>query len=203
MKKQTQELIFNGALKAFSERGYNETNMEEIARVCGIAKGTLYYNFKNKQELYIYILKMGMEQFVCRIREVMDPIPREHVIERVEQLIKVHYDFTREEQDFCRLLTSKGWVSQDQHFDIRQVLANYFQFMEGEIDSGKGQGYISPTLDTQTTANCLFGLFIFMPMRVIVWGDTSNLPEVRSTVKEFIYNALGLKVPNKSWSDEL
>ncbi|MCF2717933.1 TetR/AcrR family transcriptional regulator [Paenibacillus sp. UKAQ_18] len=64
MKQQTKEIIFNGALKAFSERGFNETNMEEIAKVCGIAKGTLYYNFKNKQELYIYILKMGMERFV-------------------------------------------------------------------------------------------------------------------------------------------
>ncbi|MXO80880.1 TetR family transcriptional regulator, partial [Paenibacillus sp. OT2-17] len=88
MKQQTKEIIFNGALKAFSERGFNETNMEEIAKVCGIAKGTLYYNFKNKQDLYIYILKMGMERFVRDIHEAMAHTPKDQVELRVRKLIQ-------------------------------------------------------------------------------------------------------------------
>lgn len=192
MKTQTKDIIFTGALKAFSERGFNETNMEEIAKVCGIAKGTLYYNFKNKQELYIYILKTGMERFIQNIIETMEPIPAEQVEIRIRKLIDLHFEFSRREQDFCRLLVSKGWVSQERHFDIRQVLAGYFDFMEAEINSGKSYGKIPATMETKTTANCLFGIYIFIPMRTIVWGDTMNLSEVRETIENFVCNALGL-----------
>jgi AcrR family transcriptional regulator len=193
MKNQTKEIIFNGALKAFSERGFNETNMEEIAKVCGIAKGTLYYNFKNKQELYIYILKVGMDRFVQDIHETMAEVPKDQVESRIRKLIQVHIEFIGREPDFCRLLVSKGWVSQEQHFNIRQVLADYFDFMEAEIDSGKSYGKISGKLDTKTTANCLFGIYIFTPMRSMVWGETMDVPEVRRSIEEFIYNALVLQ----------
>ncbi|ALP35672.1 transcriptional regulator [Paenibacillus sp. IHB B 3084] len=192
MKNQTKEIIFNGALKAFSERGFNETNMEEIAKVCGIAKGTLYYNFKNKQDLYIYILKMGMERFVQDIRETMSQVPKDQVETRIHKLIQVHVEFIGREPDFCRLLVSKGWVSQEQHFNIRQVLADYFDFMEAEIDSGKFYGKISSKLDAKTTANCLFGIYIFAPMRSMVWGETMNLQEVRESIEIFVCNALGI-----------
>lgn len=195
MKNQTKELIFNGALKAFSERGYNETNMEEIARACSIAKGTLYYNFKNKQELYIFILKTGMDRFVEQMKQEMDLISTEHVMERVEQLFELHFNFMREEQDFCRLLVSKGWVVNEHHFDIRQVLDSYFSYMEHEIDSAKQLGFIAQELDTKTITNCVFGIYIFMPMSVVIGGDGAPDPQIRKTVRTFIYNALGLKAP--------
>lgn len=195
MKNQTKELIFNGALKAFSERGYNETNMEEIARACSIAKGTLYYNFKNKQELYIFILKTGMDRFVEQMKREMDLIPTEHIMERVEQLFELHFNFMREEQDFCRLLVSKGWVANEHHFDIRQVLDSYFTYMEHEIDSAKQLRFIAQELDTKTITNCVFGIYIFMPMSVVIGGDGAPDPQIRRTVRTFIYNALGLKAP--------
>jgi AcrR family transcriptional regulator len=51
-KEQAKERILKVALKVFSEKGYYETRMEDIADDLGVSKRTLYLYFKNKEELF-------------------------------------------------------------------------------------------------------------------------------------------------------
>ena len=54
----TKDAIFFAAIKVFSTNGYAGATVDEIAAVAGVAKGTLYYNFKNKDinsSIYEYI----------------------------------------------------------------------------------------------------------------------------------------------------
>ena len=43
--------IVNAATKLFSERGYAQTTMSDIARACGLQQSSLYYWFRNKEGL--------------------------------------------------------------------------------------------------------------------------------------------------------
>ena len=49
--------IINAALGVFSKYGYKKSPMNEIAEEAGISKSLLFYYFKNKKELYLYLLK--------------------------------------------------------------------------------------------------------------------------------------------------
>jgi AcrR family transcriptional regulator len=44
--------ILEAALRCFNRTGYNNTSMDDIVRESGLSKGTLYWHFKNKQDLF-------------------------------------------------------------------------------------------------------------------------------------------------------
>lgn len=51
-REQAKERILKAAQKVFSEKGYHETHMEDIADELGVSKRTLYLYFKNKEDLF-------------------------------------------------------------------------------------------------------------------------------------------------------
>ena len=51
-----REAILKVAAGLFAEKGYNETSMAEVARISGVAQGTIFYHFKNKEELFLAVL---------------------------------------------------------------------------------------------------------------------------------------------------
>lgn len=51
-----QQRIINAALKEFAEKGYEQASTNQIVKNAGIGKGMLFYYFKNKRELYLYLI---------------------------------------------------------------------------------------------------------------------------------------------------
>jgi len=52
-----KEAILQAATKLFAEKGYKDTSMSELAQLTGVATGTIFYHFNNKEELFLTILK--------------------------------------------------------------------------------------------------------------------------------------------------
>lgn len=50
---KTREKIIKHALKIFAQKGFFRTTVDDIAQATGVAKGTVYLYFKDKQDLYI------------------------------------------------------------------------------------------------------------------------------------------------------
>jgi len=49
--------ILKAATLLFATKGYRGTSMNEVARMTGSASATVFYHFKNKQELYLAVLE--------------------------------------------------------------------------------------------------------------------------------------------------
>src|ERR1700685_3695152 len=47
--------ILLGAARAFARRGFDATNMDQIAHACGLAKGHIYHYFRSKEEIFTEI----------------------------------------------------------------------------------------------------------------------------------------------------
>ena len=58
---RTKRKIFEIAIKLFSEKGYDATSIEEITATVGVAKGTLYYHFTSKEEIFNFLVEEGMK----------------------------------------------------------------------------------------------------------------------------------------------
>jgi TetR/AcrR family transcriptional regulator, fatty acid metabolism regulator protein len=52
-----REIILNTATRLFSEKGYHNTALAEVARLTGVAEGTIFYHFNTKEELFASILE--------------------------------------------------------------------------------------------------------------------------------------------------
>ena len=55
LENSTRDRIFYSSFKLFLENGYEATNIRDICKEVGIKASTLYFYYKSKQDLFIYI----------------------------------------------------------------------------------------------------------------------------------------------------
>jgi AcrR family transcriptional regulator len=67
-----KNIIIKNSTPLFAKYGLKKTTMDEIAAKCGVAKGTLYNYFKNKEELFTHIVSIESQSFVSRIKKRVD-----------------------------------------------------------------------------------------------------------------------------------
>lgn len=77
MKQEEKSLvarkkIISAATKLFSEKGYDETTMQDIMTLSGLSKGAIYHYFKSKQEILDYISNYEKELVSNYLRELVD-----------------------------------------------------------------------------------------------------------------------------------
>jgi AcrR family transcriptional regulator len=68
-----REAILNAALDAFTKQGFAATRMEDIARRAGVAKGTIYLNFKDKEALFLAIVQQEIGPVVATAASALAP----------------------------------------------------------------------------------------------------------------------------------
>lgn len=56
-KVETRRKIIHAASELFAEQGYTGTSMEQIAEAAGVSKGTIFYNYKNKADLFEQLVR--------------------------------------------------------------------------------------------------------------------------------------------------
>jgi AcrR family transcriptional regulator len=98
-KQQTRNLILQQAKNCFISKGFLNTTTSEIATECGIAHGTLFLHFNNKEILIIEILDQQLEiislKIIELIREAYD----------LKEMLNNYLDFIEREEDFFHTIT--------------------------------------------------------------------------------------------------
>jgi TetR/AcrR family fatty acid metabolism transcriptional regulator len=72
-KGRKRRRILDAAVALFAEQGYRRTNVDEIARAAGVAKGTVYLYFKTKGDLVYSAIALEKKQHLERLRDAFDP----------------------------------------------------------------------------------------------------------------------------------
>lgn len=62
--EQTKQRIADKAKELFSQKGYAATSMEEITEAAQTSKGNIYYHFKSKENLFLYLLEQSMMDWI-------------------------------------------------------------------------------------------------------------------------------------------
>jgi AcrR family transcriptional regulator len=77
--------IMGAALRCFMRTGYNNTSMDDIVAESGLSKGTLYWHFKNKEDLFFSLFdKIIMDVMATTMQTDIDPaLPVAEQIRRV------------------------------------------------------------------------------------------------------------------------
>jgi AcrR family transcriptional regulator len=91
-----KEEILQSAAAVFVEKGYHGTTMEEIAANLLMTKGSMYYYFKNKDDLLFHCNKIVMDKSIDKIMNIIestiDPIVK------LERAIKEHIKLVTNER---------------------------------------------------------------------------------------------------------
>lgn len=97
-KKKTRELILQMAKAEFVKKGFLNTTTSEIAEKSGIAHGTLFLHFKNKDSLIVEILDRELEEISSTIQNLIS-----RAID-LEQLLLQYLDLLQKEEELFVVL---------------------------------------------------------------------------------------------------
>lgn len=99
---QKKEQILLSAIKIVNESGFEQATMEQIAARLYMTKGSLYYYFKNKQDLLFQCHHFVLSKALVHLREIGG---RELSAEdKLAQLVDAHIHYVIEEREFFHLI---------------------------------------------------------------------------------------------------
>ncbi|MDQ0216755.1 AcrR family transcriptional regulator [Oikeobacillus pervagus] len=137
--KKKEEIILS-AIKIVNRKGYQGATMEEIAAELLMTKGSLYYYFKNKEDLIFQchqlVLSNAMEEFQAQLEE---PTSYE---ERLRKMIQIHIEYAIEEKETFNMIIKPDETFSTDRLDpllkIRQDYARYFdEVIQGGIEANE------------------------------------------------------------------
>ncbi len=105
--------ILNHAKRLFAEKGYEGTVMEEVASLSDVNKATIYYYFKDKENLYNKVFKDSIEKVHINIENQLENMNNPKKALKV--YIDVFYATAEEDETFIRILMREV-ASNGKHF---------------------------------------------------------------------------------------
>lgn len=142
-----KDAILHAATHLFAVKGYKDTSMAELAKITGVAQGTIFYHYSNKEELFLAILKA----FQVDIVDEFSRFRREHHfasgLEMVEEVIAFHLQMASQMEDRFMLLHRHdayelARVNPTCHTYLEAIYSCLIDIFERAIATGQEDGSI-------------------------------------------------------------
>ncbi len=105
-KADRKKGILSAAQRVFSRKGYEATTMEDIASEAGFGKASLYFYFKGKEEVFLSLIKTGLEEQRSLLKEIIGS--QLSNVERLEALVSKLFENVEQNREFIRIVHSES-----------------------------------------------------------------------------------------------
>lgn len=147
---------YKTAASVFATKGYHETTVDEIAQAMGVAKGTIYYNFENKEDLYVSVVQEGVDLFRLQLQQAVNE--GQTTGERIANLIVCQLKFFESESDLVSLFLTELFGNDPLRSHLAsQMLSDCLQIFRSCIEAGIEAGNLR-CIDPETATSSLFGM---------------------------------------------
>lgn len=100
--KPKRDLILAAAVQVFSQKGYHNTRMEEIAAAAGIGKGTIYEYFDSKVQLFQEMLENCAKVYYDSLTP--QEINQMSFKERIKSMLVSHFKFCLKNRELAKIV---------------------------------------------------------------------------------------------------
>jgi len=150
------EKILNSAIKIIGEKGFHRAKVKDIANDAGVADGTIYNYFNNKEDILVTIFKVKLEEYVNLAKKELVGIDDPE--EKLKTLIKYHFRVMVETPYLANVLQIElRQPMKDLRVKVRRYLKNYFNLIEDVIEEGKTKGAFNKDLNVYLAREMYFG----------------------------------------------
>jgi AcrR family transcriptional regulator len=177
--------IFTAAFALFAEKGFDRTTMDEVASKAGIARATLYYYFRGKDDLFVFLLRGGITMLRASIDEAL--APGGTAAERLERLIDRLVDLFVEYRDLTLVV-----FEQLARLNADPALATWMQEQAGKpiIDLlTENDGSLHP-VDPETTVPAIFGAVSWAFLHYAMFHEAVPADNVKQTLHRLLLGGL-------------
>jgi len=180
-----RQRLLDAALAVFTEHGYSDTAIDQVAKASDTSKGGLYFHFPSKQALFLALLDESSTALLERVSTAMadepDPLARGEVALR-----EVLAAFG-EHRLLARLLLVEA-LGAGKEFNTRLNIlhASFASLIADCLDQAVLQRQIPP-LDTRIVAHAWYGAINHVVLRWLMTGEPSRLEDTFPALRSLLF----------------
>ena len=144
-KNNKYHLILEAAVKVFARQGFYQSTIAQIAKEAGVADGTIYLYFKNKDDILVNFFRYKTKQVFERFRSEVDQA--QSGLDKLRNLVRRHLAEFQRDRDMA-ILYQVGThqierLAEDQ---IREMSKMYQDLISEIVEAGQQEGSIRKDL---------------------------------------------------------
>jgi len=134
-RKQILDATFNCLIK----KGYHGVTMQDVADESKVSKGLLHYYFQSKENLFLEMLDVVVQEFIEGVKEDLDPLndPKEKLKRVIRHFIKTIDDY----REVCTALMYY-WGQINTQEEIKKRLKNHYSMYRKIITAILNEGIV-------------------------------------------------------------
>lgn len=189
-----REKILDAAVVEIAQRGYYQTTVARIAKRAGVADGTIYLYFKNKEELLLSLFDRALGAFITEGRASLAALGSAE--EKLRRIIELHLKLVGQDRDLA--IISQVELRHSLHFMdqlSRAQVGQYLGVLAEIVAQGQREGVFDPTLDPVFAGKAIFGVLDEMATDWVLSRRNTRLAGKAEQVLEFLLAGLRKRQP--------
>ena len=186
--------ILRAAVKVFARKGYFAARVSEIARRAGVADGTIYLYFRNKEHILVSLFDEVMAEHVQKARQELAEVKGAPA--RLQRIAEHHLRVLGADRDLAVVFQVE--LRQSTKFMERFTaswLQDYFALVAQVIEEGQRQGTLRAELPRKLVTKAFFGMLDEMVTSWIIGRKDYDLGRLAAPVAELFLR--GAAVPGR------
>ncbi len=131
--------ILEAAVKVFAKQGFFQATISQIAKEAGVADGTIYLYFKNKDDILVNFFSYKTMQVFKRFREDVDKA--DNAIDKLRNLIRRHLEEFQHDRNLAIVYQAETHgISRIAENQIREMAKMYYDIISEIVELGQDEG---------------------------------------------------------------
>ncbi|HLR11451.1 MAG TPA: TetR/AcrR family transcriptional regulator [Sporosarcina sp.] len=181
--------IIDAAVIAIAENGYHQAQVSKIAKQAGVADGTIYLYFKNKEDILVSVFREKMAIFAENLDTILKQ--EDKASERLYRMIENHFRVLHEDRHLAIVtqleLRQSGKALR---LKINEVLKEYLNLLDTILSEGVESGELDPSIDIRLARQMVFGTIDETITSWVMNGQKYDLLQLAPKVHKLIIKAL-------------
>lgn len=187
--KPKYKQIIDAAVIAIAENGYHQAQVSKIAKQAGVADGTIYLYFKNKEDILISVFQEKMGLFVDNLQDIIKNGSSSS--EKLAQMIENHFRVLSNDRHLATVTQLELRQSNKEiRLKINTILKEYLKLLDEILIEGMLSGEFNQTMDIRLARQMVFGTIDEMTTTWVMNEYRYDLLALSPKVTQLVLNGL-------------
>ena len=184
-----RDQVLECAERIFSDKGFHQATMQEIAEEAEYATGTLYTLFESKDAIFAAVVRRRLSEIDAHLREAAKV--GSSARERIERFVRAFFEFFEAKRHLVQIYVNvTGGLLWNVKAELGEEVAGmhlaFLGFMEGIFRDGLRRGEVRSHLEPRVTAVSLFGILVAVVTDWITHAPERSLESRRDVTLDLV-----------------
>lgn len=189
-KQETRDRILEAALEVFAEKGYHETNVDDIVNASNTSKGGFYFHFPSKRKIFLTLIDEMGKILVEKIEA--EAKTGRTAKEKASLALKKGLRIFTKYRDLAKFLLIEAFATgQAFEEERKKIHENLEKIFQSNLEEAKEENTISSSVDTALIASLWVGAINHIVIKFLL-NETRNKTNIETDqLEQSLFSMVG------------